>query len=230
MKYKILAVDDEKLILKGIKFSLEQDGMDVDVAYDGEEACNLADENKYDLIVLDIMLPFKNGFEVCQHIRAKSNTPIIMLTAKNDDMDKILGLEFGADDYLTKPFNILELKARVKAILRRSTMIHNEEKAVTDEIVVKDIRLNLKSNRVYLKNIEIKLTIIEYNILKLFLTNKEKIFTRNDVYESIWKHSERKCDTRTIDVHIRRLREKIEESPSLPKYIKTKWGVGYYLG
>lgn len=227
MAYKILIVDDEKLIVKGIKYSLEQDGMDVDVAFDGNVACNMTDESNYDLIILDLMLPNKNGFEVCKYVRSKNNTPIIMLTAKNDDMDKILGLEFGADDYLTKPFNILELKGRVKAILRRSTIPKIEKRETSKIIEAGHIKINTMLKRVYVLKVEVNLTLIEYKILELLIKNRDKIYAREDLYNLIWGNNSN--DTRKVDVHVRRLREKIEKKPSEPEYIKTKWGVGYYF-
>ena len=193
MSRRVLVVDDEKLIVKGIRFSLEQDGYDVDCAYDGEEALKLAKENAYDIILLDVMLPKYDGFEVCQQIREYSDVPIIMLTAKGDDMDKILGLDYGADDYITKPFNILEVKARIKAIMRRvSKRDKNQEN------------------------------------LELLAMNPGKVYSRENLLNIVWGY-EYPGDARTVDVHIRRLREKIETNPSDPKYVYTKWGVGYYF-
>ncbi|MFV0527809.1 MAG: response regulator transcription factor [Lachnospiraceae bacterium] len=225
MGKRVLLVDDEKLIVKGIRFSLEQDGMDVDSAYDGEEALELARKNKYDIILLDLMLPKLNGLEVCQQIREFSNVPIVMLTAKSEDMDKILGLEYGADDYITKPFNILEVKARIKAIVRRSNSGTTEKKK---EIVVGDLRLDCDSRRLFISEKEINLTAKEFDVLELLIFNPNKVYSREALLSTVWGY-EYPGDVRTVDVHIRRLREKIETNPSEPKYVHTKWGVGYYF-
>ena len=227
MAKKVLVVDDEKLIVKGIRFSLEQDGMEVDCAYDGEEALELAKSNAYDMILLDVMLPKMTGFEVCQQIREFSNTPIVMLTAKGEDMDKILGLEYGADDYITKPFNILEVKARIKAIMRR-TGKKNEDKNADRVIENRDMRLDLDGRRVYIKNREVNLTAKEFEVLELLMKNPNKVYSRENLLKIIWG-SDYPGDVRTVDVHIRRLREKIEATPSEPVYVHTKWGVGYYF-
>ena len=227
MAKKVLVVDDEKLIVKGIRFSLEQDGMEVDCAYDGEEALRLATENTYDMILLDIMLPKMDGFDVCQQIREFSNMPIIMLTAKGEDMDKILGLEYGADDYITKPFNILEVKARIKAILRRNEKNSvKEEKA--KEIVYEDMRLDCDGRRVYIKEKEVNLTAKEFDLLELLVFHPNKVYSREKLLNIVWGY-DYPGDVRTVDVHIRRLREKIEMNPSEPNYIHTKWGVGYFF-
>lgn len=227
MGKKILVVDDEKLIVKGIRFSLEQDGMEVDCAYDGEEALNKAKENTYDLILLDIMLPKYTGFEVCQMIREFSDVPIIMLTAKGDDMDKILGLEYGADDYITKPFNILEVKARIKAILRRISKQKTEKE--NENIIAKnDMKIDRLSRRVYVKEREINLTAKEFDLLELLAMNPDKVYSREELLNIVWGY-EYPGDARTVDVHVRRLREKIEPNPSDPMYVYTKWGVGYYF-
>ena len=226
MAKKILVVDDEKLIVKGIRFSLEQDGMEVDCAYDGEEALRMATENTYDMILLDIMLPKMDGFEVCQQIREFSNTPIVMLTAKGDDMDKILGLEYGADDYITKPFNILEVKARIKAIMRR-TAVSQPVKEVSDVIESGDIRMECDSRRLFILDKEINLTAKEFDLLELLVTNPNKVYSREKLLSLVWG-SDYPGDLRTVDVHVRRMREKIEQNPSEPKYVHTKWGVGYY--
>ena len=228
MTYKILVVDDEKLIVKGIKFSLEQDNMAVDAAYDGEEALNLAKEQEYDLIVLDVMLPKFDGLEVCQQIRGFSSVPIIMVTAKGDDMDKIMGLEYGADDYITKPFNILELKARIKAILRRSVKKVNIKEVQDKTLTVRDLKIDTESKRAFINSKEANLTVKEFDLLELLMENKEKVYTREALLNTIWGF-DYPGDVRTVDVHIRRLREKVEENPSEPKYIHTKWGVGYYF-
>lgn len=225
MAKKVLVVDDEKLIVKGIRFSLEQDGMEVDCAFDGEEALRLATENKYDMVLLDLMLPKMDGFEVCQHIREFSSVPIVMLTAKGDDMDKILGLEYGADDYITKPFNILEVKARIKAIIRRTTPKDKEREKVIER---GDMRLDCEGRRVYVAEREINLTAKEFELLELLILNPNKVYSRESLLKLIWG-ADYPGDVRTVDVHIRRLREKIEGNPSDPKYVLTKWGVGYYF-
>ncbi|MFG6326677.1 MAG: response regulator transcription factor [Lachnospiraceae bacterium] len=227
MANKVLVVDDEKLIVKGIKFSLEQDEMIVDCAYDGEEAVAFAKEKEYDIILLDLMLPKMGGLEVCQHIREFSDVPIIMITAKGDDMDKILGLEYGADDYITKPFNILEVKARMKAIIRRNNKNHAKEEA--DRIIERgDLRLELDGRRLFITDEEVNLTAKEFDLLELLITNPNKVYSRENLLNTVWGY-EYPGDVRTVDVHIRRLREKIEVNPSEPKYVHTKWGVGYYF-
>ena len=226
MAKKVLVVDDEKLIVKGIRFSLEQDGMDVDCAYDGEEALAMARANEYDMILLDIMLPKMDGFEVCQAIREFSDMPIVMLTAKGDDMDKILGLEYGADDYITKPFNILEVKARIKAIMRR-TYGPREKKEVSSVIVKGDLRLDCDSRRLFIHDKEVNLTAKEFDLLELLVKNENKVYSREDLLGLVWG-KDYPGDVRTVDVHVRRLREKIEANPSEPKYVHSKWGVGYY--
>ena len=226
MAKKVLVVDDEKLIVKGIRFSLEQDGMDVDCAYDGEEALAMARANEYDMILLDIMLPKMDGFEVCQAIREFSDMPIVMLTAKGDDMDKILGLEYGADDYITKPFNILEVKARIKAIMRR-TYGPREKKEVSSVIVKGDLRLDCDSRRLFIHDKEVNLTAKEFDLLERLVKNENKVYSREDLLGLVWG-KDYPGDVRTVDVHVRRLREKIETNPSEPKYVHTKWGVGYY--
>ena len=227
MARKILVVDDEKLIVKGIRFSLEQDGYEVTCAYDGEEALELAKETEYDLILLDLMLPKITGLEVCQQIRDFSNVPIIMLTAKGEDMDKIMGLEYGADDYITKPFNILEVKARIKAIIRRSG--HGDrEKERPKTMETGGLKLDSESRRVFIDGREINLTAKEFDVLELLAFNPNKVYSRENLLNIVWGY-EYPGDVRTVDVHIRRLREKIEENPSEPKYVHTKWGVGYYF-
>ena len=226
MSKKILVVDDEKLIVKGIRFSLEQDGMEVTCAYDGEEALHLAQENKFDMILLDIMLPKMDGFEVCQAIREFSNMPIVMLTAKGDDMDKILGLEYGADDYITKPFNILEVKARIKAIMRRTAA--SEPKEENSKVIESgDLKLDCESRRLFVQGREINLTAKEFDLLELLVMNPNKVYSRENLLNLVWGY-EYPGDVRTVDVHVRRLREKIEPNPSEPKYVHTKWGVGYF--
>ena len=226
MAKKVLVVDDEKLIVKGIRFSLEQDGMEVECAYDGEEALKLATENQYDMILLDIMLPKMDGFEVCQQIRGFSDVPIVMLTAKGDDMDKILGLDYGADDYITKPFNIIEVKARIKAIMRRTSGKREKEEAVK-VIESGDLKLDGESRRLFILGKEINLTAKEFDLLELLVMNPGKVYSRENLLNIVWGY-EYPGDVRTVDVHVRRLREKIEKNPSEPKYVHTKWGVGYY--
>lgn len=225
---KVLVVDDEKLIVKGIRFSLEQDGMEVTCAYDGEEALELVQNNEFDVVLLDVMLPKLTGFEVCQQIRDFSQVPIIMLTAKGDDMDKILGLEYGADDYITKPFNILEVKARIKAIMRRSKTTKVEEQETTKVAVYEELKVDCDSRRVYINEIEVNLTAKEFDLLELLLFNPNKVYSRETLLNTVWGY-DYPGDVRTVDVHIRRLREKIEPNPSEPKYIHTKWGVGYFF-
>lgn len=228
MAQKILVVDDEKLIVKGIRFSLEQDGMEVDCAYDGEEALKLAGENSYDMILLDVMLPKMTGFEVCQQIRGFSNVPIIMLTAKGEDMDKILGLDNGADDYITKPFNILEVKARIKAIIRRTNRKAPEKEEPVKMLERGDMRLDCEGRRVYIEDREINLTAKEFEVLELLIQNPGKVYGREELLKLVWGN-DYPGDLRTVDVHIRRLREKIEKIPGEPVYVRTKWGVGYYF-
>ncbi|NLK75487.1 MAG: response regulator transcription factor [Clostridiales bacterium] len=226
MAKKVLVVDDEKLIVKGIRFSLEQDGMEVDTAYDGEEAVEAARRKEYDVVLLDVMLPKLTGFEVCQQIREFSSMPIIMLTAKGDDMDKILGLEYGADDYITKPFNILEVKARIKAIMRRSA-INNPNQEDNKIITLGNMKIDCDNRRVYIGNKEVNLTAKEFDLLELLVMNPNKVYSRENLLNIVWGY-DYPGDVRTVDVHIRRLREKIENNPSEPKYIHTKWGVGYF--
>ena len=227
MAKKVLVVDDEKLIVKGIRFSLEQDGMEVDCAYDGEKALECAKNKEYDMILLDLMLPKMNGLEVCQQIREFSDVPIIMLTAKGEDMDKILGLEYGADDYITKPFNILEVKARIKAIMRRAGKNATQE-TKAKVVEVGELRLDCEGRRVFIGTREITLTAKEFDVLELLVFNPNKVYSRENLLNIVWGY-EYPGDVRTVDVHIRRLREKIESNPSEPKYVHTKWGVGYYF-
>ncbi len=227
MAKKVLVVDDEKLIVKGIRFSLEQDEMKVDCAYDGQEALDKAREGDYDLILLDVMLPRMDGFEVCRAVREFSNVPIVMLTAKGDDMDKIMGLEYGADDYITKPFNILEVKARIKAILRR---VRSQEAEEDSGNVVKsgDVSMDTDRRSLRIAGEDINLTSKEFDMLLLLVNHPGKVYSRDSLLHTIWG-SDYPGDARTVDVHIRRLREKIEPSPSEPRYVHTKWGVGYYF-
>lgn len=228
MDSRILVVDDEKLIVKGIKFSLEQDGMAVDTAFDGEEALEKIKHNEYDLVLLDVMLPLMDGLEVCQQAREFTQVPIVMVTAKGEDMDKIMGLEYGADDYITKPFNILELKARIKAILRRSSRRSGEKKENKNVLTLRDLTLHLDSRRAMIRGKEVNLTAKEFDLLQLFMENPGKVYSRDSLLDTIWGYAY-PGDVRTVDVHVRRLREKIESNPSEPQYIFTKWGVGYYL-
>jgi len=223
MAKRVLVVDDEKLIVKGIRFSLEHEDFEVECAYDGEEALEKVKEKPFDIILLDVMLPKLTGFEVCQQIREFSDVPIIMLTAKGDDMDKILGLDYGADDYITKPFNILEVKARIKAIMRRvSKRDKNQE---NEKVIVKgEMKIDCESRRVIIGEKEINLTAKEFDLAM----NPGKVYSRENLLNIVWGY-EYPGDARTVDVHIRRLREKIETNPSDPKYVYTKWGVGYYF-
>ncbi len=227
MGQKVLVVDDEKLIVKGIRFSLEQDGMEVDCAYDGEEALEMIQNHEYDIILLDVMLPKLTGFEVCQQLREFSSVPVVMLTAKGDDMDKILGLDYGADDYITKPFNILEVKARIKAIMRRTRKKapEKESRRVVDK---GEFHLDCESRRLNIAGREINLTAKEFDLLELMALNPNKVYSRDHLLNAVWGY-DYPGDVRTVDVHIRRLCEKIEQKPSEPKYVHTKWGVGYYF-
>lgn len=226
---KILVVDDEKLIVKGISFSLQADGMEVDAAYDGESALQKIREKSYDLVILDLMLPGMDGMEVCQAVREFSDVPIIMLTAKLEDMNKILAFDKGVDDYLTKPFNILEVKARIKAILRRNQK-NQREAENSSQLTAGELSVDTESRRVLLGKQEINLTAREFDILVLLMKNPDKVFSREKLLAAIWENRNTETgDVRTVDVHVRRLREKIEPSPSAPRYVHTKWGVGYYF-
>ncbi len=226
MAEKILIVDDEPILLKGLTFNLSQDNFEVDTAVNGKEAYEKIMRNDYDLVVLDLMLPEMDGLEVCQKVREKSMVPIIILTAKGDDSSKVLGLEYGADDYLTKPFNILELKARIRAILRR---VQVKKKNNNSNIIEEgDFTINTLGRKVILNDKDISLTAKEFDLLLLLVMNKDKIFSREELLALIWGY-EYFGDVRTVDVHIRRLREKIEPDSSHPEYILTKWGVGYYF-
>lgn len=225
MAIRILLVDDEPLIVKGLKFSLEQEGYAIVPAYDGEEALTLFNAQNFDLVLLDVMLPGIDGLELCRYIREKSQVPIIMLTAKGEDMDKILGLEYGADDYITKPFNVLEVKARIKTILRRTVKPAEGESVVR----VKEMLMDFNKRKVFIRGKEIPLTVKEFEILHLLISNPGMVYKRDDLLETIWKN-DYNGDPRTVDVHIRRLRKKIEENPEEPEYVYTKWGVGYYFG
>ncbi|MEA5059040.1 MAG: response regulator transcription factor [Candidatus Pelethousia sp.] len=225
MAKRILLVDDEPLILKGLKFALEQDGYETDSAEDGEAALEKILKGGYDLVLLDVMLPKMNGIDVCQAVREKSDVPIIMLTAKGEDMDKILGLEYGADDYMTKPFNILEVKARIKTILRRTGSKNDASRMI---ITSGDITINLGNRSVQAHGESVNLTVKEFDLLNLFISNPGRVYNRDELLETIWGF-DYIGDFRTVDVHIRRLREKIEADPANPSHIMTKWGVGYYF-
>lgn len=225
MAKRILLVDDEPLIVKGLKFALESDGYETDSAGDGEQALEKIENGNFDLIMLDVMLPKMSGIEVCQAVREKSDVPIIMLTAKGEDMDKILGLEYGADDYMTKPFNILEVKARIKTILRRAGAGKEPPKM---EITAGDITININTRSVVSHGEPVNLTVKEFDLLNLFMSSPGKIYSRDELLETIWGF-DYIGDFRTVDVHIRRLREKIERDPANPRHIMTKWGVGYYF-
>ncbi|MDR0840516.1 MAG: response regulator transcription factor [Christensenellaceae bacterium] len=225
MAKRILLVDDEPLILKGLKFALEQDGYETDSAEDGEAALEKMLKGGYDLVLLDVMLPKMSGIEVCQAVREQNDVPIIMLTAKGEDMDKILGLEYGADDYMTKPFNILEVKARIKSILRRT---RSKSEAPKLTFSVGDITLNLGNRSVQAHGEAVNLTVKEFDLLNLFISTPGKVYNRDELLETIWG-VDYIGDFRTVDVHIRRLREKIETDPANPNHIMTKWGVGYFF-
>ena len=226
MAKRILLVDDEPLIVKGLKYTLEQEGFETDSAADGEEALTKFFSGHFDFILLDVMLPKIDGITVCQRIREHSNVPIIMLTAKGEQIDKILGLEYGADDYMTKPFNILEVKARIKTIFRRTGMGKRENDAKT--LRARDMVINLNNRSVTIGDKEVNLTAKEFDLLHLFMSNRGKVFSRESLLETIWKY-DYLGDLRTVDVHIRRLREKVEKNPAQPEFIFTKWGVGYYF-
>ena len=226
MAKRILLVDDEPLIVKGLRYTLEQDGYEIDSAADGEEALTKFFSGRYDFILLDVMLPKVDGITVCQRIREHSNVPIIMLTAKGEQIDKILGLEYGADDYMTKPFNILEVKARIKTIMRRTSgsVLSDNRKIIR----VHDLEINTVNRSVTLAGKDVRLTAKEFDLLQVFVNNRGKVFSRETLLESVWKY-DYTGDDRTVDVHIRRLREKIERNPAQPEFICTKWGVGYYF-
>ena len=226
MSKRILLVDDEPLMIKGLKYTLEQDGYETVSAYDGEEALKVFGEQEFDLVLLDVMLPRINGIQVCQRIRETSNVPIIMLTAKGEDLDKILGLEYGADDYMTKPFNILEVKARIKTILRRVQPAGGQEDLRV--IKVRDLEVNIANRSVTLRGKDVRLTAKEFDLLQLFINHRGRVFSRDEMLDAVWKN-DYSGDARTVDVHIRRLREKIEQNSTQPEFIITKWGVGYYF-
>ena len=222
---KILVVDDEKVIVKAIKFNLESEGYQVEVGYDGETAVELARGGSFDLILLDLMMPRIDGLQACMRIREFSNVPIIMLTAKSEDADKLMGFECGADDYLTKPFNILELKARVRALLRRAAGVQRDQGAV---LAVGDMVLNTEERVAVRDGRTVDLTAKEYDLIELLMRNPRRVYSRENLMNVVWGYSYA-GDYRTVDVHIRRLREKLEKNPAEPEYIMTKWGVGYYF-
>ncbi len=219
---KILVVDDESVLVKGIKFNLENEGYKVTAAYDGEEALEVFKQDKFDLVILDLMLPKVDGLEVCRIMRESSNVPIIMLTAKSEDTDKLIGFEYGADDYLTKPFNILELKARIRAISRR---VSDGEEAVVE---LGNILLDSSRKTVEVDGVSVWLTLKEFDLLELLMRNNGKVYNRETLLNTVWGY-EYPGDIRTVDVHIRHLREKIEKDPAEPAHIMTRWGVGYYF-
>lgn len=223
---KILVVDDEKLLVKGIKFNLETEGYQVDTAYDGEECVKLSKVNEYDLIILDLMMPKLSGLDACMQIREFSTVPIIMLTARGDDMDKIIGFEYGADDYITKPFNILELKARVRALLRRSSIAKDLDGA--EKLIIGNITLDYQRHLAEKNGKSIELTGREFDILELFMKNPGRVYSRENLLNLIWGR-DYQGDVRTVDVHVHRLRDKLESDPASPLHIITKWGVGYYF-
>ena len=224
---KILVVDDEALLVKGIRFNLQNDGYEVITGCDGIEAVELARSQSPDLIVLDVMMPRMDGLEACTRIREFSDVPIILLTAKAGDMDKLLGFDQGADDYLTKPFNILELKARIRALLRRSAVSAGKVPP-KNELVGGSIRLDLDGRNAYRGDELADLTAKEFDVIEFLMRNPNRVYSRDDLLNTIWAY-EYRSDIRTVDVHIRRLREKLEENPAQPKHIMTKWGVGYYF-
>ncbi|MFR4250580.1 MAG: response regulator transcription factor [Christensenellales bacterium] len=227
MPFRILAVDDEPLILKGLRFSLEQDGYLVEEALDGQTALEMIQATQYDLVLLDVMLPVVSGTDVLRQMREFTDTPVIMLTAKGDDMDRILGLEYGADDYMVKPFNILEVKARMKSVLRRT----QSKVPASHTIQFKNLVIDPTARSCMRDEREINLTVKEFNLLMTLAQEPTKVFSREQLHQALWKSekADGKYDLRTVDVHIRRLREKIEEDPARPSFIMTKWGVGYYF-
>ncbi|MCI2057686.1 MAG: response regulator transcription factor [Oscillibacter sp.] len=222
---KILVVDDEKLLVKGMKFNLENEGYEVECAYDGAAAVELARSARFDLIILDVMMPEMDGVEACMRIREFSNVPVIMLTAKSEDADKLMGFESGADDYLTKPFNILELKARVRALLRRAA---GTQRSSGRQLAAGDITLNTEERAAFKAGRPVELTAKEYDLIELLMRNPRRVYSRENLMNVVWGYSYG-GDYRTVDVHIRRLREKLESDPAQPVYILTKWGVGYYF-
>lgn len=224
---KILVVDDERVLVKGIKFNLENEGYEVSTGSDGEEAVEQARTGEFDLIILDLMMPKIDGLQACMRIREFSNVPIIMLTARSEDADKIIGFECGADDYITKPFNILELKARIRAMLRRAGSAEKKEKE-TDVLTVGVLSLDIGARAAWREGVSVELTAKEFDLAELFLSNPGRVYSRENLLDLVWGY-EYMGELRTVDVHVRRLREKLEPDPANPDYILTKWGVGYYL-
>ena len=223
---KILVVDDEELLVKGIRFNLQNDGYEVITGCDGEEAVAQAKAQEPDLILLDVMMPRMDGLTACAKIREFSSVPIILLTAKAEDMDKLMGFENGADDYLTKPFNILELKARIRALLRRSGAA--QKQGPENTLTIGQISLDLNGRNAYRGDVLVDLTAKEFDVVEFLMRNPNRVYSREALLDTIWAY-EYRSDIRTVDVHIRRLREKLEENPAEPNYIMTKWGVGYYF-
>ena len=223
---RILVVDDEKIIVKGIKFNLENEGYEVECAYDGAQAIEIVRNVKIDLVILDLMMPKMDGLEACTRIREFSSVPIIMLTAKGEDTDKILGFEYGADDYLTKPFNILELKSRIRAILRRSGVGGARDRS--SRLIADNLILDTEQREAYLDGEAVSLTAKEFDLAELLMRNEGKVYSRENLLNVVWGY-DYTGDIRTVDVHVRRLREKLEENPAEPRHIMTKWGVGYYF-
>ena len=222
---KILVVDDEELLVKGIRFNLQNEGYDIITGANGLEAVKLAQEEHPDLIILDVMMPYMDGLSACARIREFSDVPIILLTAKTEDMDKLMGFEQGADDYITKPFNILELKARIRALLRRASTQNTEH---INELTIGSISLDLNARNAYRSGVLTDLTAKEFDVVEYLMRNPNRVYSREALLDAIWTYDYR-SDIRTVDVHIRRLREKLEENPADPQYIMTKWGVGYYF-
>ena len=226
---KILVVDDEKTLVKGIKFNLENEGYSVDACYDGETAVNMAKTGDYGLIILDLMMPKKDGLEVCQEIRGFSSVPIIMLTARSEDSDLLMGFESGADDYVTKPFKILELKARVRALLRRASITAAPSAANNDGMLTSGhISVNEERRSAFKNGVEVELTMKEFDLILFLMKNPGRVYSRENLLDLVWGY-DYLGDSRTVDVHIRRLREKLELNPAQPEHIITKWGVGYYF-
>jgi len=223
---KILVVDDEKALVKGIKFNLENEGHTVDTAYDGQEALDKVKENEPDLVIMDVMMPKLDGLGACMKIREFSKVPVILLTAKSEDSDKIMGFECGADDYITKPFNILELKARVRALLRRASI--SEHSSPSKVVTGGGITLDVERRSAKCDGQDVELTAKEFDLVEFLMRNPGKVYTRENLLATIWG-AEYQGDIRTVDVHIRRLREKLEKEPAEPEKIMTKWGVGYYF-
>ena len=225
---RILIVDDEQTLVKGIKFNLENEGYDVDCCYDGETAVEMAKKNNYSLIILDLMMPGKDGLQACQEIRAFSTVPVIMLTARSERSDLLIGFESGADDYITKPFDILELKARVRALLRRSNLSSSSAEKQQSFLEAGHIRLDEEARGAYKDGQEVVLTMKEFDLILFLMKHPGKVYSRDNLLNLVWGY-DYLGDSRTVDVHIRRLREKLEQDPAAPELILTKWGVGYYF-